>query len=284
MIALKNDTSRIEFDGTGYALTSVDYGSIGATHSTAKGVEQVGERVINTTLDTRNIAVVGFIRASSPEDMKAKKAALLQMCDPRNLFQLLPDEETSLTCYATDTVKFSSSKLTNNARVASFVIDAFCPDPLFSDAVARYRKITEWKARFSWPIEIPSTGFSFAERSESLIATLENGGDVETGLLIHFAASATVENPTLTNVETGEFIRLNRTLASGETVVVNTNYGQEAATSYIGDEIADVINDLDLSSTFMQAPPGATRLHFSAESNTDSMTVTIYYYQRYLGV
>lgn len=297
MLILKNTTEEIAFDGADYVLTSVDYGAVDATHSTAKGAGQIGERLINTTLDTRNIEIVGFIRAKSPPglddtaraaalaaDMKAKKAALYQMCDPRKEFQLLPDETLSLECYATETVKFSSSKLINNDSVARFVIDAACYDPLFADAVARYRKIAEWASNFIWPLSIPSTGFTFADRTDSLIASLNNGGDVETGLLIHFTAGATVANPVLTNIATGEFIKINRTLVAGETIVVNTNYGQESVYSYIGDQVEDVINDLDLDSSFLQAPIGASSLHFTADSNITSMTVTIYYYQKYLGV
>ena len=188
MYALQKGESIIKLDRTNYVLTSVDYGSVTATHSTAKGVGQVGDKVVNTTLDTRAVEIIGFIRASSKEEMKTKKAALLQMCDPREAFLVLPDKDTALECWATETVKFTPSKLTNNARVAQFVIDAECHDPLFRDAVARFQVITEWASRFEWPLEIPSTGFFFAQRSPSLIATLDNAGDVETGLLIHFTA------------------------------------------------------------------------------------------------
>lgn len=284
MLTLQNDSGSIVFDSRNYVLTSIDYGSIGATHSTAKGAEQVGERVINTTLDTRDVEIVGFIRAASAAEMGAKKAALYQMCYPLREFQILPDEALSLNCYADGTVKFTASKLTNNDRVAQFVIDAICYDPLFSDAVARYRRIAEWVSNFIWPLEIPAAGFTFADRTEGYITTLQNDGDVETGLLIHFAASASVENPRLMNVETREFIALNRTLVAGETVVVNTNYGAESVTSYIGDDVEDVINDLDLDSTFLQAPVGTTNFHYTAEENVDAMTITIYYYQKYLGV
>lgn len=284
MLTLKNDGGTIAFDRSNYVLTSVDYGSIDATHSTAKGAEQVGERVISATLDTRDVEIIGFIKANSAAEMKQKKAALYQMCEPRSPFLVLPDAATALECYTTGTVKFSPSKLQNNERVARFVIDAISYDPLFRDAVFRYRRIAEWASNFIWPLTIPATGFTFADRTDSLIATLQNDGDVETGLMIYFTAAATVENPVLTNVATGEFIKLNRTLVAGETVVVNTNYGAEGVTSYIGDEIADVINDLDLDSSFLQAPIGATALHYTAASNVSSMTVTIRYFQKYLGV
>lgn len=284
MLTIQNDSGSITFDSHNYVLTSIDYGSIGATHSTAKGAEQVGERVINTTLDTRDVEIVGFIRAASAAEMETKKAALYRLCEPRGEFQILLDNNLGLSCHADGTVKFAASKLTNNDRVAQFVIDAICYDPLFSDAVARYRRIAEWVSNFIWPLEIPETGFTFADRTEGYITLLQNNGDVETGLLIHFTASASVKNPMLMNVETREFIALNRTLGAGETVVVNTNYGAESVTSYIGDAIEDIINDLDLDSTFLQAPVGTTSFHFSADENVDSMTVTVYYYQKYLGV
>lgn len=284
MYALENATGRIKFDKTNYVITSEDYGSIGATHATAKGMNQIGGKVLGTTLDDRPIEIVGFIKAKTPEEMKAKKAALYRMCDPRSPFLIYPDPETAIEVHTENTVQFSASKLENNGRVAKFTIAAIAADPLFRDAAMRYRKIAEWNSNFYFPLVIPSTGFTFADRTESLITTLENNGDVETGLLIHFTASATVKNPTLTNLETGEFIKLNRTLVAGETVVVNTNYGQESVTSYQGDDVEDTINDLDLSSTFLQAPVGASRFHYTAANNVSSMTVTIYFYQRYLGV
>lgn len=150
--------------------------------------------------------------------------------------------------------------------------------------MARYRKIAEWASNLIWPLVIPAAGFTFADRTNSLIATLTNGGDVETGLLINFTAGATVQNPKLTNVETGEFIKLNRTFVAGESVIVNTAYGAESVISYIGDTTTDIINDLDLASSFMQAPPGETHLHYTAGSNVSAMTITIHYYQKYLGV
>lgn len=285
MIKLTNDSTTITLGSWEYVLTSIDYGAVDAAHSTAKGAEQIGKRLINTTLDTRNIAIVGFIRANSPADMRAKKAALYQLCEPRKEFRLLVmDDALLLRCYTTNTVKFATSKLINNDRFARFVIDAFCPDPLFADAVARYRKIAEWVGNFIWPLEILSEGFTFADRSDSLITTLVNDGDVETGMLIYFTASASVANPVLTNVETGEFIRLNRTLAAGETVVINTHYGAESVISYTGDNVEDIINDFDLDSTFLQAPIGETSLHYTADGNITAMEVTIHYFQRYLGV
>lgn len=283
MLALQREEQTITFDRTDYVLTSEDYGAIEATHSTAKGVEQVGERIVSTALDTRDVEIVGFIRAGSNIEMRNKKSALYQLCDPRYTFTILVDHNIALEVRATETVRFTPSKLTNNNRVASFAISAVALDPLFRDAVAKEQKTADWISNFSFPLVIPQEGFTFAEREEDITAFI-NAGDVETGLMIYFEATAGVENPVLTNVETGEYIKLNHTFVTGETVVINTNYGRESVTGYVGDEITNLINSFDLGSTFLQAPPGESRLHFAAESGAQSMTVTIQYYQRYLGV
>ena len=91
MLTLKNDGGTIAFDRSNYVLTSVDYGSIDATHSTAKGAEQVGERVISATLDTRDVEIIGFIKANSAAEMKQKKAALYRVLHHGD-GQVLPEQ------------------------------------------------------------------------------------------------------------------------------------------------------------------------------------------------
>lgn len=283
MYALKNDKNTLLFDRQNLVLTSVDWGAIKADHSTAKGINQIGSRLVASSLDDRPIEIIGFIKATSEQDMAEKKAALYQMCDPRNSFIAMHTKDIALECYATQTVKFVPQKLLNNNRVAKFVIDAVSYEGLFRDADLHYTKIAEWKSNFIFPLIIPQSGFTFSNRSTSLITLAKNNGSAETGMLIHFVADATVTNPRLLNIETGEFIQLNHTFAAGETVVVNTHQNQESVISYYNDTITDIINDFDLESTFLQLPIGETNFRFTA-GNATAMTVTIYYYQRYMGV
>ena len=61
-------------------------------------------------------------------------------------------------------------------------------------------------------------------REPSLIVNVFNNGDVSTGMKIQFKALATVINPSLTNVNTGEYIKINKVLESGEILTVNTGF------------------------------------------------------------
>ena len=63
LYALEKSGKKILFDRSNYVLTSADYGSIGASHATAKGTGQIGDRVSSSTLDTRPVEIIGFIKA-----------------------------------------------------------------------------------------------------------------------------------------------------------------------------------------------------------------------------
>ena len=259
LYALKNENSIIEFDRKNYVRTSADWGVVDATHSTSKGMTQIGERVANTSLDTREIEIVGHIKAASAEDMEAKKTALDRMCDPRKPFFAMPTPVKQIECYATSTPKYPPGKLLNNSSVAQFTISAVAYDPLFRDAAPRIRR--------------NSAG------SQTVI--LPNNGDLETGLVIELTASAVVRNPVITNIDTEEFIALKHVFAAGEKVIINTNYGAESVMSCIGDVEADIINDLDLESDFLQAPMGTSHIRITAASGAADLAAVIRYYQRY---
>lgn len=60
------------------------------------------------------------------------------------------------------------------------------------------------------------TSMIFGYRAESVIVDCYNEGDVSTGMRIRFTALGTVTNPILLNVDTGEFIKLNVTMQTGD--------------------------------------------------------------------
>ena len=66
-----------------------------------------------------------------------------------------------------------------------------------------------------------------------------------------------------------------------EIVTVNTNYGQKSVTSNID---GNILNLLDVDSTFIQLRQGTNTIKYDAEENLTNLSVKMYYYQQYLGV
>ncbi len=64
-------------------------------------------------------------------------------------------------------------------------------------------------------------------RVSNLIVNINNTGAVECGMKIQFKALATVVNPSLFNVNTREFIKINRTLSAGDVLEVTTEFSNK---------------------------------------------------------
>lgn len=164
------------------------------------------------------------------------------------------------------------------------IIDLICNDPYFREEADVKTEIALWEPNFEFPLEIPEEGIEMGYRTPSLIVNVLNEGHVDTGMVIQFKASGTVVNPSLINVNTGETLKLNRTLVAGEVVTVNTNRGKKRIESKLNGIKSNIFNSIVYGSTFLQLSIGDNLFRYSADDNEDSLEVTIYHSTKYVGV
>jgi len=128
-------------------------------------------------------------------------------------------------------------------------------------------------------------GMEFGERTKSLIADVNNPGDVDCGMRIVFAALGTLTNPQILNVDTRKYFKINKTMEAGETIEVNTKFGEKSVTGTLNGTESNYWNYADLpGSTFLQLQPGGNPLRYNADSGIDNLNVTIRFTPQYLGV
>lgn len=167
----------------------------------------------------------------------------------------------------------------------SVTLDLFCTAPYFNDVDQRQIDIAYWQGGFEFILEIPrDKGIEFGTRNEDLIVNIENSGDIETGVIIEFKALGTVINPSLLNVITREFVKINRTMKAGEIITVDTRINNKKIESKFEGEVTNIFNYIDLDSTFTQLNVGDNYFKYDADSNIDNLEVTIKYNNKYLGV
>jgi len=176
------------------------------------------------------------------------------------------------------------SKLTNIHDPLNFIVDLLCPDPYFKDLQELKEEIALWKGDFSFPLVIPNTGIRFGHREPSLIINVINPGHVETGMRVEFKALATLTNPSILNVNTGEFIKINKTLVAGEIISVSTYLNAKKIKSILNNITTNAINYIDIQSTFLQLGVGDNLMRYNADTGIDNLEVSIYYQPAYLGV
>jgi hypothetical protein len=120
--------------------------------------------------------------------------------------------------------------------------------------------------------------FSSLSNQEVII---NNTGDVPAPVRIQFLGGST--NPTITNETTGEFITVNKVIASNEILEITTGYGDKRVELIADDGTrTNAFNYIDLDSTFFSLALGENILSYNADSGACS-TRSIYYSNKYLG-
>ncbi len=132
--------------------------------------------------------------------------------------------------------------------------------------------------------ELAKTGIIMGLREPSLIVNALNTGNVESGMIIEFKALGTLTNPSILNVETQEFFKVNKSMVAGEVITVNTNIGAKKVIDNLNGVETNILNLIDLDSTFLQLRVGDNLLRYDADTNLDNLEVNIYYNPFYLGV
>ena len=103
-------------------------------------------------------------------------------------------------------------------------------------------------------------------------------------MVIEFKAVGAVQTPSLINLNTQEFLKINRVMQAGEVITVNTNQGNKKITSELNNRTTNIFNELSFDSTFLQLDLGDNLFRYGAESDLNNLEIDVYYNPRYLGV
>ena len=166
-------------------------------------------------------------------------------------------------------------------ELVSFQIQLAMPLPYFEDINENRVDFGNDMGNFFFDLEIEEEGKELSIKNNSVIANISNEGDSETPIRIVFKANSNVKNPSVYNVYTKEFIKINKFMQTGEEIIITTGIGNKRAVSNID---GNIFNCLDIESTFMWLDIGDNVLRYDAEEKIEQLEVCIYYTNYYLGV
>ena len=244
-----------------------------------------GSTVINTRIDNRYLSITGIIKTNTVNELIDKRIELIKIFNPKFKGKLVyenGDIKRVIDCYIEDAPKFTD----RNVKIQKhFRISLYCPYPYWRDESDSKVDIALWEGGFHFPLIIPAdSGVYMGVRNPSLIVNVNNTGDVESGVIIEFKALGTLRNPSLFNVNTREFFKINKAMVEGEVIRVNTNIGNKRVTQFLNGVETNILNLIDLESTFLQLKVGDNLFRYDAEENLNNLEVSIYYNPMYLGV
>lgn len=161
------------------------------------------------------------------------------------------------------------------------LIDLFCPNPYWLTE-ENVDQLVVWEGGLTFPLQLPTT---FASLSASKSKLLVNDGDVETPILITFNGPATAPI-TVKNVTAGKYIQINRSLAVGEKIEINTAFGQKKVTKVLADGTREnATHYIKIpGSEFFNLEVGNNLIEYSTGSDYEQAGVSIQWRNRFLAV
>lgn len=173
--------------------------------------------------------------------------------------------------YDVENVKIPIKNLYEPMR---FLVQLYCVEPFLLDDFIRSEEIVTWIGGLEFPVRLPTT---FATEGESVL-NLYNSGDWETPFTIEIMGPST--NPLIANHSTGDFIKVNKKIEEGETLVITTAVGNKRA-ELNGNFASNLIH---YTSKYFNLKKGDNVIEVESEDLQDNAKIKISYFNRYLGV
>jgi hypothetical protein len=283
---INNNNKSIELGNAApFLVTTIDgLGSPQNEIYTQKSPYQDGVTATHSSLGPRNIVIEGKIIDSNRENRQAYRYKLLSIFNPKLDGKLIIDlgsAQRQIDCKVEQAPYFSSNSEQN---YQNFSISLLAPNPYWQDINTIKEEVAIWRGAFEFPLEIVEEGIEMGYRESSLIVNIFNKGDVACGMKILFKALATVVKPSLFNVNTREYFKINKTMQAGEVLTVTTHFQNKRVELNANGVVSNAFNWIDLDSTFLQLEVGDNLFRYDADEGLDNLEVSIYYTPQYLGV
>lgn len=283
--------ARLELDMVStpaFILSSCTWGRIKGDHHTYSYVGQVGETRANTTLGTRDVEIEGYIIAQTDQLMTNRKKILNQFVNPQQEL-ILYYRNYKISFFPDNSIKYGTKMKENNEVIVKFAIDGTSFDPLFRNRSKSRVNSGYEVGMFHFPLIISQTpdppgGIVFGRKVFNYMMNVYNAGAVSIGFTIEFIANSEVTNPSLVNVRTQEILKINKKMAAGEKITIDTVIGEKSVWGELNGVRFNGFKYKSFDSTWLQLAVGDNVFRYDADSGINDLTVNVIYDNRYLEV
>lgn len=288
---------------TGLVISEIDWDSASVTNESYRIPFQIGETLSSTVVGTRVPTITGYVVSNNTpvlgttweEYYKAQKEDVENKKDNLNKFISIYDTyriiagDFYLEGIPRQPIKYSYDENENNEVLCLFEIELGCYNPTFKCVGGNTETFYELINMFHLPMNPTSSGpLVFGERKITTQKTINNMGDVSTGMVITIEPLyGSISGFTITNVSTGEQFKITYTMDMDSYIVLNTRLGEEDI--YIVDresgDTQSLISVIDIDSAFLQLQRGENLILCETSNEADGeLDVTIEYTERFFNI
>lgn len=178
-------------------------------------------------------------------------------------------------------------------------ISVICPDPYFYSAGSDAKTITLFsgvEAAFEFPFSNESLTLPLLVVGEIRLDQERNiyyNGDSETGLTIYIHALGEATNLTIYNIATSEFMKIDTVrlttltgfpIIAGDDIIISTIKGGKYISLLRSGSYINILNCLDLNSTWFQLTKGDNQFGFVAETGGTTLQFRVENYKVFEGI
>lgn len=263
----------VTFDYEGGYLINKPKGidTVSVSLSQAKGINQTGATIQSTNIQPRAVTVTGRIFGG---DQAVTKDRLVSVIRPDIAGKLYADDYY-LNVWPTATPTVEAQEF--GAQFQFSLLAAYpywCKD----DSVTTVLSGIESLFKFPWNVSRP---YQFGRILETKFINVYNSGQVPVPFTATFTISGDVVNPKITNAVTGKALKINKSLVSGERLVVEITHDRTYVTSSIDGECRGA---LALSSDLFELDTGDNVLKPEADEGLTNMLIDIAFATEIVGI
>lgn len=248
-------------------------------------VNKNGERYIKSSLDKKIMTLKVIVLANSENELMNRRRQLITLFNPLLGEGTLTYSRNNTTI----TIQVVSDGVPDMPYIGtkykfSVSVSLIAFDPLFSNGSRAY-EFSKVVGGISFPLEIDSEGCTFGEREINLIKEINNNGDCPCGVLATLTAYGEVENPSISILEDSISFKLNKTLVTGEVVMIDTRDSDEITMiNKIDGEETDIIPYWDITSDLPTIGIGSRTVAYGADSGEENLGLDIEIEPRFIGI
>lgn len=267
-----------------YILQKFDAGGFKNKVQTQKAPFQDGETYIDSLAEKRDPYLEFMILADSENILNQRKQYVNSIFNPKlgkGKLRYEYDSGSKEIETVIEILSFPIGEKNKGRHFQKVVVNFMAPLPFWLDTFVESEEMADWLGGFSFGLQLPTM---FAGRSSRQNKVIHNAGDVETPIVFEFMGVAT--NPKIINIDTGEYIKVNRTIGNDEKLIITTEFGNKKVIlkNLITGEEANAFGWIDLGSTFFQLSSGDNQLSYDADAGKENAKVWIRWRNRYVGV
>lgn len=239
--------------------------------SRSTGIDQVGATIQSANVQPRPVTISGILVGDFQNNNKEKLVSIVR---PDLTAKLYADD------YYLNVRPTSTPAIDPSEKFAKFQFSVLAAYPYWQkdDSAKVVLAGLQYMFKFPWNI---SKEYQFAKLMETQFINVPNRGQLPVPMTVTFYARGNCLNPKITNVNTGKFMVISKSLVAGERVVVEITHERTYVTSSVD---GDVRGALSLKSTLNRLDVGDNVLKPEAEAGGNQLEVSINFATEIVGI